>query len=223
VKFIFIVLLGGIAAAARAGDFDCVIEPRQVIELRSPLEGLIDKINVDRGDIVKKGQELVLLDTSLERAQAAIARQRSQMEGAVRSGESRVEFSTKKHERAENLHGQNYLSAQARDEAALDQPVDQAEPQAGQDVIRKFSGEWTKSRYVQATEAYDHPILERLKADARRNVIFPSPAELATAGEAFETVIEAWSAQRSPNRELLKLVHAEIAKSRADGSQGRAQ
>jgi TRAP-type C4-dicarboxylate transport system substrate-binding protein len=96
-------------------------------------------------------------------------------------------------------------------------------PKAGQDAIRRFSGAWTGTRYVQATEAYDHPILERLKADARRKVIFPSPADLETAGAAFRTVIEAWSAQRPQNGELLKLVRAELAKSRADGTEGRAQ
>src|SRR5258705_10567233 len=96
-------LLFVVPAISFAGDFDCVIEPKQVIEVRAPLEGLIDRVNVDRGDRVKKGQELVTLNTSLERAQALIAKQRSEMEGALRSGESRVEFSSKKYERAQNL------------------------------------------------------------------------------------------------------------------------
>lgn len=116
-----------VPAAAWAGDFDCVIEPKQVIELRSPLEGLIERVQVDRGDFVRMGQELVVLDTSLERVQAAIARQRSQMEGAIRSGESRVDFSSKKFERAQNLHGQNYLSAQARDEAQTEKRLAESE------------------------------------------------------------------------------------------------
>src|SRR5882672_9309202 len=114
------VLIGAFPALALAADFDCLIEPKQVLEVRSPIEGLIDRVNVDRGDLVRKGQELVVLDTSIERAQAAIAKQKSEMEGAVRSGESRVDFSSKKLERAQNLHGQNYLSAQARDEAATE-------------------------------------------------------------------------------------------------------
>ena len=40
-------------------------------------------------------------------------------------------------------------------------------PKAGQDVIRKFSGDWAASRYIQVTETYDNPILEKLKSDRR--------------------------------------------------------
>jgi RND family efflux transporter MFP subunit len=121
------VLLCWSGSAALAAEFDCVIEPKQILELRSPIEGLIERVNVDRGDFVKKGQELAVLDTSVDRAQAAIAKQRSEMVGAVKSGESRVDYSTKKAQRAEELHRQNYMSAQLRDEAATEKKLGEAE------------------------------------------------------------------------------------------------
>ena len=96
---------------AHAADFDCVIEPRQVVEIRSPIEGLIERINVDRGDFVSKGQVIATIDSSVDRAAAAIAKQRHEMEGAVRSGESRVDFSSKKASRSQELHRQNFGSA----------------------------------------------------------------------------------------------------------------
>jgi RND family efflux transporter MFP subunit len=114
-------------ASARAADFDCVIEPRQVVEVRAPLEGLIERINVDRGDIVRRGQELVLLDTAVDRAAAAIARQKSVMEGAIRSGETRVEFSASKLARARDLQAQHFMSTQSRDEAATENRLAQSE------------------------------------------------------------------------------------------------
>src|SRR3970040_330414 len=110
-------IFAGVASSALAAEFDCVIEPRQSLELRSPIEGLIERVNVDRGDFVRKGQELAVLDTAVDRVQAAIARARSKMGGAVHSGESRVEFSTRKSQRAQELHRQNFMSAQVRDEA----------------------------------------------------------------------------------------------------------
>jgi multidrug efflux pump subunit AcrA (membrane-fusion protein) len=103
------------AGQATAADFDCIIEPRQVIELRSPLEGLIDRITVDRGDFVRTGQEVAVLDTSVEQIQAAIAKQRSQMEGAVTAGKSRVDFSANKARRIEELHRDKFMSAQLID------------------------------------------------------------------------------------------------------------
>ena len=128
-----LVLCAWVGATAQAGEFDCVIEPRQVIELRSPIEGLIERINVDRGSLVKKGQELVVLDSAVDRAQAAISRQRAQMEGAVRSSESRVEFTTAKAARLHELHGQNFISAQGRDEAATEKRLADAELRDAQD------------------------------------------------------------------------------------------
>lgn len=120
-------LVAALSAPGMAAEFDCIIEPRQVLELRSPIEGLIERVNVDRGDLVKKGQELVVLDTGVERVQAAIALQRSKMEGALYSGESRVDFTTKKTARMEELHKQNFVSAQARDEAATEKRIAQAD------------------------------------------------------------------------------------------------
>ncbi len=117
----------GISTSAAGAEFDCVIEPRQVLEIRSPIEGLIERVNVDRGDYVKKGQELAVLDTSVERVQASISSQRAQMEGAVRSWESRGELSAKKSSRMDELHRQNFMSAQVRDEALAEKRVAEAE------------------------------------------------------------------------------------------------
>ncbi|MPZ43633.1 MAG: efflux RND transporter periplasmic adaptor subunit [Betaproteobacteria bacterium] len=122
-----VLVLAGAGLHATAAEFDCVIEPKQVIELRSPLEGLIDRMNVDRGDFVRKGQEVAVLDTSVEQIQAAIAKQRSQMEGAVIAGKSRVEFSSSKARRIEELHRDKFMSEQARDEAATEKALAEAE------------------------------------------------------------------------------------------------
>ena len=169
---------------AWSGDFDCVIEPKQVIEVRSPLEGLIDKVPVDRGDRVKKGQELVVLDTSLERAQAAIARQRSEMVGAVRSGETRVEFSAKKLKRAENLHDQNYLSAQARDEAATEARLAESELRDARDNRRLAELELARQNEIIRLKTIRSPfngvVTERLQ----------NPGELAEAGVGRKPILK---------------------------------
>ena len=114
-------------AHAFAAGFDCVIEPRKVLEIRAPIEGLIERVSVDRGDLVRAGQEIAVLDTGVERVAAAIAKQRAEMEGAVRSGESRVEYSSAKAARSEQLHKEKFISAQARDEAMTEKNLAEAE------------------------------------------------------------------------------------------------
>lgn len=112
---------------AEAKSFECLIEPDQVVEIRSPVEGLIERIYVRRGDSVKKGQTLVELDSSVERSTAASAKYRSQMEGRFASAKNRLEFATKKFERSRDLYTKNFISAQARDEAETEKRLAESE------------------------------------------------------------------------------------------------
>ncbi|HYF20519.1 MAG TPA: efflux RND transporter periplasmic adaptor subunit [Ramlibacter sp.] len=172
------------AGAAHAGEFDCVIEPRRVIELRAPLEGLIERIAVDRGDTVRRGQELVVLDTAVDRASAAIAQHRSTMEGAIRSGESRVEFSAGKLARAQALQAQNYVSAQSREEAATEQRLAQSELQDARDNRRLAQLEFARQQEIIRQKTIVSPldgiVVERLL----------HPGEFAEAGVGRKPILK---------------------------------
>ena len=110
-----------------AGEFDCIIEPSKTVDVRAASEGLIEKIWVDRGDMVKAGQVLVTLDSGVERAATDAARYRSTMQGKIRTGESRVEFSTAKYNRREKLAGQSFISLHDRDEALTEKRLAESE------------------------------------------------------------------------------------------------
>ncbi len=114
-------------AAASAGEFDCMIEPRKAVEVRAASEGLIDRIWVDRGDTVKAGQVLVTLDSGVEKAATESARYRATMQGKIRTGESRVEFATQKYIRRDKLAGQSFVSQQDRDEALTEKRLADSE------------------------------------------------------------------------------------------------
>lgn len=104
-------------ASAPAAAFDCLLEPRQMVELRSPVEGLIDKVHVERGGVVRKGQVVVELNTTVERATLALATHRAEMSGRLESARNRVVFSKAKMARAAQLVNDSFISTQARDEA----------------------------------------------------------------------------------------------------------
>ncbi len=114
-------------AAASAGEFDCMIEPRKAVEVRAASEGLIDRIWVDRGDTVKAGQVLVTLDSGVEKAATESARYRATMQGKIRTGESRVEFATQKYIRRDKLASQSFVSQQDRDEALTEKRLADSE------------------------------------------------------------------------------------------------
>ena len=107
----------GAAAAQSPLEFDCLIEARQDIDVRSPVEGVIESVLVERGAYLKRGQEIAKLASGPERAALNLARSRATMEGDLKAAEARVELANRKWVRAEELVKQNFISANARDEA----------------------------------------------------------------------------------------------------------
>lgn len=53
-------------------DLNCLIQPYVVITITTPVGGLLETVEVDRGDLVKENQIVATLDTSLERASGAV-------------------------------------------------------------------------------------------------------------------------------------------------------
>lgn len=95
--------------------------------MRSPVEGLIEAIAVDRGDSVRKGQVLVVLESGPERAALQIAKSRAAMTGPVEAAQARVEYSKTKEKRQEELFQQNFVSSSALDEARTERKLAESE------------------------------------------------------------------------------------------------
>ena len=115
------------SAGVAGAEFDCVTEPSQTVEIRAAVEGLIDRLYVDRGQMVKAGQVVATLDSGLEKATAELAKYKSSMKGALMSGESRLEYAGVKATRNEQLHKERFVSAQDRDEAITERRLAEAQ------------------------------------------------------------------------------------------------
>jgi RND family efflux transporter MFP subunit len=122
-------LLAAVCATrvAVAADFDCVIEPRQIVELRPAIEGVIERIDVDRGDLITRGQTLVVLQSGVELATAELAKYRASMTGAIRAQEARAEVAALRESRRQDLASQNFISTQDRDDAAAERRMAEAD------------------------------------------------------------------------------------------------
>ena len=57
---------------AATQDLNCLIQPYVVITITTPVGGLLETVQVDRGDLVKEGQILATLDASVERALGSV-------------------------------------------------------------------------------------------------------------------------------------------------------
>jgi len=173
-----------IFAAAQEKGHECLIEPWQRIEIRSPVEALIASVPVERGSVVKKGQLLVALDSTVEDAALEAARYRAKMQGQLNSAESRLSYARIKHQRRDDLRQQNFVSAQDKDEAQAELNVAEA-------------------AFLEAKENHQAAMLEmrRLEQLARqRRLLSPfdgivtervqNPGELAQTGESARAILK---------------------------------
>jgi len=104
----------------RTDAVGCLNEPSVVVDVGSPVIGVIERVLVERGDIVRKGQVVAQLDSKVERAAVAVAVARAQNEAEVVSAQQAQDFAKRKQDRNESLYRQNYISNQALDQAATE-------------------------------------------------------------------------------------------------------
>jgi TRAP-type C4-dicarboxylate transport system substrate-binding protein len=87
-------------------------------------------------------------------------------------------------------------------------------PARGQEIIRKYSGDWSVAQSNAFFEDINAKAMQQLMSDSKRHVIFPSEGDRPRIEAAFKGVIDDWVAKSPRNGELLGMVRAEIAKMR---------
>lgn len=105
------------AAAAAPDEFDCLIEANQVVEIRSPTVGLLQQVHARRGETIRAGQLLVTIESSVERSAADAARLRAEAQGGLQLARAKVAAARDKARRFSALAAEEFVSAQAGDDA----------------------------------------------------------------------------------------------------------
>jgi RND family efflux transporter MFP subunit len=180
------------AAPAAEKDHQCLIEPNQRIEIRSPATAVIERVLVERGAQVRAGEVLVLLDSSVEQAALVGARQRADSQSELQVAQARVEYAREKFRRREDLREQNYITAQDRDEAKAELKVAEAELALALDN-RKLAGHEAQRldavlRQRELRAPFAGVVTDRLQ----------QPGELAFTGEGARPILKL--AQTNPLR-----------------------
>src|SRR3954469_24790690 len=184
----------------------CLIEPWQKVELRSPVEGAIASILVDRGSVVKRGQLLVELDTGTERAALEAAKYRAVMEGQLKTAEHRLEAAREKFKRRDELSKEQFIARQDRDDARAELMAAEAAMVEANDNRRL--AELEQRRLTEAVEQ------RRLKSPITGVVTerLQQVGEVAQTGESARPVLRL--AQTNPLRVEVVLPVAMLGKVR---------
>lgn len=115
--------LGGAGNARAAQPIGCLIEPRQVVELGSPVIGVIENVLVERGATVRKGQVVATLKADVERAAASVAQSKAQAEADLHAAIANRDYNKQRLVRAEDLVKKSFISPQALDQAKTEYDV----------------------------------------------------------------------------------------------------
>ncbi len=102
-------------------DYEGLIEPSVTIKVSSAVDGLIETTPVDRGDLVKAGQVVATLESSVERATRDLAKKQSELKAALDSAKARMEFNTRLVEKNRPLFRQGIISIEELDQFETDQ------------------------------------------------------------------------------------------------------
>jgi RND family efflux transporter MFP subunit len=155
-----------------ADVLDCLIEPYQMVDIGSPVIGLIESVHVDRSDQVEKGQPLAELESAVERATLELARARAEMDGQERAREASVALGRSKETRARLLYEKSVVSLDLREEAETAARVARLELQQAQEERRLASLQLAQAEEVLRRRTIRSPVsgvvVERLMAPGER-------------------------------------------------------
>jgi len=105
-----------IAGTGLAADYPCLVEPHMVVDLSTAVEGVLERVDVSKGDAVHAGEAVARLESGVEEALVEQARARVGMHSAVLAREVSLQRNIEKHERAVKLSSQKFVSPDELDE-----------------------------------------------------------------------------------------------------------
>jgi RND family efflux transporter MFP subunit len=112
-----------VSVAMAAQPLGCLIEPFRVADVGSPVTGVIESMQVERGDRVVKGQALATLRADVERAAVGVAYNRAQALGDFNAAVNNADLARQKLARAKYLAEQQFISPQALEQAQTESEI----------------------------------------------------------------------------------------------------
>ena len=110
-------LPAGAAMRTDAAELDCLMQPREVVTVSAPVEGVLERVAVDRGDVVQVGSVLAVLESSQERTVVAIAKARAEQDYSIKSNQVRLDFGERRFARTDEMFKKSLIPLKELDEA----------------------------------------------------------------------------------------------------------
>ncbi len=147
-----------VRAERGSGALDCLILPSEIVEVGSQIVGLIEAIEVDRGDEVTEGQIVVRLEAGAESAAVQTARLRASQQSAVKARRENVVLTRKRKDRGMLLFHENALSTDSREELETQARIAELEFREATEARQLASLELGQARALLARRTLRSPI-----------------------------------------------------------------
>jgi len=174
-RWMLLIMMGssvGLCGTARAEALACLIQPYQEAEIGSQVIGVLDRVMVERGDFVTRGQPVALLNSDVERAHLASAKLKAEANADLKGAASNREFTRKKKLRTEDLYKKNFVSQQASDQAATEDQLADMKLRQAQEQQRVALQEYALAQAQLAQRTIRSPlsgvVVERYLSDGER-------------------------------------------------------
>ncbi len=105
--------------------YDGIIEPNEVVNVGSPVRGVVEEVFTERSVMVEKGEALVQMESSVEQAMVDRARAMAEATGEIRLQREKHAFAKRALARMQELFVSEAISSQAKDKAETEEAVAQ--------------------------------------------------------------------------------------------------
>lgn len=122
-----VMLLSMTAKLCLAAELDCMVKPEMYIELSSPAPGVLEKVWVDKGDRVTKGQIIAQLEASVEVAKAKQAKFEATNDSEIHNRKAHLAFALRNRTRSQDLYQRGSLSKGEKDKAETEAALAETE------------------------------------------------------------------------------------------------
>ena len=152
------IFLCTLAVSAQERNYDCVMEPRSTIELGSADEGILADLLVERGDSVKQGQPVAILNDEEERLQVERAQIRAESDVDVRSKQAEAEFRLREEERIADLYATKLLPEKEYAQAKIERRLAELAVQAAETEFQVARVDYRQAQERLARRSIKSPV-----------------------------------------------------------------
>lgn len=153
-----VLALGVQLSPSSAQSFDCIIDPAVTVGVGNAVPGLLEKVLINRGDVVQKGQLIATLVSDVERTTVELLTQQAESQAEIEAQRARYDLIVSRLSRTRELAQSNVVPQEKLEETIAEMEVVKRELAIAEMRSRIAGLELTRARKVLEQRSIRSPI-----------------------------------------------------------------